>query len=94
MIVKEAALFLFVSVDRVAQLCRDGILKSHKKNRAWVIDEDSVRTYKQQPRNRSHVGKSWRKGMVLHRGMTRCVTCQNVYKHTLHLNCPYCHPDS
>jgi excisionase family DNA binding protein len=94
MTVKEAALYLLLTEDRVAELCREGVLKAHKDGKRWVIDDDAIRVYKQTPRSNKHVGKSWRKGMVLHRGMTRCITCQHVYKNTLHLNCPYCHPDS
>ncbi len=43
--VKQAALALSISEQRVRTLCRTGILLATKFGRSWMIDEDSVNQY-------------------------------------------------
>lgn len=43
--VKDAALFLGISLQRVRTLCRTGELKSEKFGNTWAIDEKSLKKY-------------------------------------------------
>ncbi len=46
MSVKDVALSLSVSEQRVRTLCRDGILKSEKVGNSWVVEKSELKKYK------------------------------------------------
>lgn len=49
---KEAADFLGMDPSYVGSLCKNGILKALKHGRDWDIDPESVRAYKDLPKNK------------------------------------------
>lgn len=49
---KTASEFLGVTISFVDRLCRDGILSAKMHGRDWDIDPDSVKQYKNAPKNK------------------------------------------
>lgn len=91
MTLAEAARYLLHTESHVLHLITTEELRAVKVGRRWQVDEASVIAWKADRPNRvENRGAKWRKGMVLHRGMSRCLKCQNVYKNTIHSECPRC----
>ena len=49
---EEAADYLQVSKSFVARLCRDGVIKATMHGRDWDIDPESVKAYKESPKQK------------------------------------------
>jgi excisionase family DNA binding protein len=49
---QEAAAILGIKISFISRLCRSGRLKAVMHGRDWDIDPDSVRIYKETPKNK------------------------------------------
>lgn len=49
---KQAAEYLNTSISFITRLCRKGILNAKMHGRDWDIDPESVKAYKETPKNK------------------------------------------
>lgn len=79
MTVDEAARYLLLGYHQVCRLARKGKLKASKVGKAWVLDDEAVKQWKEQGRSRQALqSHPWRHGIVLGRQNWRCRSCKTL----------------